>query len=158
MLDQAMNIHTHYITLRRKLISILPYAEVIHVGSTAILGIKTKGDLDINVRVNKRDFSKTLTAIKKLGYHEKNGTLQTNTLRHFKPDKEIDLDVAIQVTVYGSKFDVFVLFGEILRHNKNAKMEYQKIKSLYGKISDVEYREKKSRVINKYLGKVVKLV
>lgn len=40
----------------RKLAQVIPAAEIYHVGSTAIPGTLTKGDLDILVRVSAGDF------------------------------------------------------------------------------------------------------
>ena len=37
---------------KEKLSVVLPYAEIEHIGATSVPGTITKGDLDINVRVN----------------------------------------------------------------------------------------------------------
>jgi GrpB-like predicted nucleotidyltransferase (UPF0157 family) len=41
----------------------LPWAEIEHVGSTAVSGCLTKGDLDVLVRVDREDFDRTALAL-----------------------------------------------------------------------------------------------
>ncbi|MBF0546591.1 MAG: GrpB family protein [Candidatus Riflebacteria bacterium] len=146
-----MTPQTIYHRIRMDLLERMPYSEVIHIGSTAIEGLKTKGDLDINLRVTQDKFWESVNEIIKMGYFELDGTLQCDSLRHLKPINKYEIDVAIQVTVIGSEHDTFVIFNEILRFNNYARKEYEVIKTQYGFIPDDDYREKKAIVINKYL-------
>lgn len=147
-----------YSEIRATILTICDDVEISHIGSTAFQGLKTKGDLDINVRVKKDEFWNVINKIKNLGYYELQGTLQNDVLRHLKPIKKYNIDVAIQVTIFGSEFDTFVLFHEILLANKNARKDYSMVKDLYGNVSDEEYRERKSKVINHYLNSVRDIV
>lgn len=47
-----------------KLKKLLPFAEVHHVGSTAVPGSLTKGDLNINIRVIQEDFDRAVNILK----------------------------------------------------------------------------------------------
>ena len=143
-----------YYEIRKQILSVCSNIEIIHIGSTAIPGLQTKGDLDINVRVQKIDFWDVINIIKNTGYYELDGTLQNDDLRHLKPIKTFNIDTAIQVTTIGSEYDTFVLFNEILLANKNALKDYSNIKKLYGVVSDDEYRNKKSVIIQYYINAI----
>ena len=52
--------------IQEKLTVLLPFADIQHIGATAVLGLLTKGDLDINVRVQSNTFDSAVDALKKL--------------------------------------------------------------------------------------------
>ena len=152
MITRLYNIH------RARIIELCPFAEVIHVGSTAIKGFPTKGDLDINVRVLEEDFQRALELLKN-DYIEKLGTLQCDVLRYLIPIINNEkFDIGIQVTIFGSEYDMFCLFNELLRFNASISDAYSQIKARYGKIPDDEYRKEKTDVISRSLASVKRLV
>ena len=101
-----------YTEIRTTILTICDDVEIYHIGSTAIQELKTKGDLDINVRVKQDEFWNVVNKIKNLGYYELQGTLQNDVLRHLKPINKYNIDVAIQVTIFGRM--VFVLASQLL--------------------------------------------
>lgn len=56
-----------------KLSKAVPSALVDHIGSSAISGAISKGDLDVLVRISKFEFNEALEGIKELGFIEKSG-------------------------------------------------------------------------------------
>ena len=69
-----------FLEVKAKIIEILPNARVEHVGSSAIPGAVSKGDLDIFVGVTQEDFLKAIDLIKHIGFSEKLNTLRTDSL------------------------------------------------------------------------------
>lgn len=54
--------------MKENILAVIPYAEVEHIGSSAIKGAFSKGDLDILVRVKLSEFEGALDAIHLLGF------------------------------------------------------------------------------------------
>lgn len=134
----------------RQLFSVLPEAKIEHVGSSAIAGAISKGDLDIFVGVVKQEFSKALTAIEKLGFQIKQETLRTESLCMLETS-EYDMDVAIQLVELGSQFENFLVFRDRLNADPALIESYNSLKSESTGLSSEEYREKKSEFIRKVL-------
>ncbi|MFB9974358.1 GrpB family protein [Allobacillus sp. GCM10007489] len=62
---------------------LLPEADIQHIGSTAILGSLTKGDLDIQVRVSAAEFLRAVTVLTK-HYEINEGSTKQIHFEHFK--------------------------------------------------------------------------
>ena len=71
---------------RDNLLKILPRADIQHIGSTAIPNAMTKGDLDLQVRVEKDDFQKAVEQLQKL-YEINQPDNWTDNYASFKDDK-----------------------------------------------------------------------
>ncbi|KMK77972.1 GrpB family protein [Alkalihalobacillus pseudalcaliphilus] len=129
--------------LHKKIISErLPFADVQHVGSSAIPNSLTKGDLDIQVRVTPEQFPIAVRALETL-YERNEGSSKTNDFRAFKDDSATP-PLGVQLTVINSDVDFFWKFREILLTNDQYRKEYDQIKKKYeGKDMDT-YREAKS--------------
>jgi GrpB-like predicted nucleotidyltransferase (UPF0157 family) len=96
--------------MKMHLSGLLPRADVQHVGSTAVPGTVTKGDLDINVRVTESDFADTVVILK--SHYEVNQPRNwSDCFASFKDDAR---DLGIQVTVLGSPADDFVVLRDLL--------------------------------------------
>lgn len=129
---------------------LLPDSRVEHIGSSAVVGSLSKGDLDILVAVEQNEFDKTLKVIKSIGFVEKEGTLRTNELCMLITDK-YNYDVAIQLIIEGSEFEDFARFRDILNSNPYLVEEYNQIKLQFFDTKPDIYREKKSIFIKKTL-------
>jgi GrpB protein len=79
--------------LRADLSKVLPAAEVEHIGSSAILGAISKGDLDVLVRVTRNQFPMAIKAIESLGFSIKQGTLRTESLCMLEGPHDVARDV-----------------------------------------------------------------
>jgi len=72
-----------FLSLKEKIHSLLPFSRIEHIGSTAIDGMVSKGDLDIFLGVNKDAHADTVEIIKSLGFEIKQGTLRTEAVHAF---------------------------------------------------------------------------
>ncbi|WP_127531029.1 GrpB family protein [Paenibacillus kobensis] len=131
-----------FVEQRARIKQVVSEADIQHVGSTAIPGTLTKGDLDIQVRVMQENFMIAVRALSTL-YLDNEGSIQTGTFRAFKDDST-DPPLGIQLTVKGSDFDFFYKFRDVLLINEEYRIKYDELKRSYeGKGMEV-YREAKN--------------
>lgn len=110
-----------------KLSKLLPKADIQHIGSTAIPNAMTKGDVDLQVRVNKDDFSKAVRQLKEL-YEINQPDNWTDNYASFKDDKK-DTPVGIQLTIIGSDDDrQFQEQQQLLSSNQKVLERYNQMK------------------------------
>ncbi|MED4071945.1 GrpB family protein [Priestia endophytica] len=134
---------TLFLEEKAKLQSLLPHAEIHHVGSTAIPGSLTKGDVDIQVIVNQEDFNSSKEILVK--YYDVNaGSVSDVTFISFKEDDR-NPPLGIQLTVRNSSLDIFWKITSVLRENENLRQQYDQIKQEFNGRSMEEYREAKER-------------
>ena len=126
---------------KNKITELLPEADIQHVGSSAIPNSLTKGDLDIQVRVNAEQFSNAVVLLSNL-YKSNDGSVKTDTFRAFKDDTTKP-PLGIQLTVINSEFDFFWKFREVLLANNKYRDAYDKLKKEYEAKSMDAYREAK---------------
>ncbi|GIM47285.1 hypothetical protein DNHGIG_28340 [Collibacillus ludicampi] len=126
---------------KERIKELLPDADVQHVGSTAIPGTITKGDLDIQVRVTADVFPDAVKTLTKL-YELNDGSIQTDCFRAFKDDT-FDPPLGVQLTVIGSEHDIFYKIRDVLLNNPMYRKQYNELKRQYeGKDMD-DYRSAK---------------
>lgn len=123
---------------------------IIHIGASSIPGAVSKGDLDVFVGVDKKDFESSLITIKNLGYVEKEGTLRTPQLCMLITEK-YNHDVAIQLVENGSEFEDFLKFKKILSAKPSLVEEYNELKRSSSHLNEDEYRSKKSKWVESLL-------
>ncbi|ASS76791.1 hypothetical protein CIG75_18815 [Tumebacillus algifaecis] len=111
---------------KARIISLLPAAQVEHVGSTAVPGSLTKGDLDIQVRVAKADFERAVELLSEL-YPRNEGNLQTDSFCSFQADQLL-LPLGVQLTAFGSEYDFFWKFREVMLANPSYVDQYNQLK------------------------------
>ena len=139
-------------TVREQIKDILPRARVEHVGSSAVPGCISKGDLDIFVGVDALEFQEVLKKLMKIGFTEKKDTLRTNSLCMMVTN-QFDWDVAIQVVENGTDWENFIHFRDILIANNEINQKYNDLKNACVTNNAKEYRQKKSMFIYEVLGK-----
>ena len=127
---------------------LIPDALVMEVGSTAVRGAIGKEDIDILVRVEKKNFVKVRDILDK--QFERN--LEQISNSEFQGYCVVSsLDVAIQLTIIGSQYDSFERFLNILKTDPSLLKKYNDIKRKWnGKPMD-EYRQAKSDFIESVL-------
>jgi GrpB-like predicted nucleotidyltransferase (UPF0157 family) len=129
--------------LKGRLSRAIPYSEIEHVGSSAIMGALSKGDLDVLVRISKDRFPEAIEAIQSLGFSVKPGTLRTESLCMLEGPNE----VAVQLIEKGSKFEMFVRFRDRMNADPSLVEKYNQLKLSCAGKSPNEYRAIKSKFI-----------
>ncbi len=104
----------------------LPDALVEHVGSTAIRGAMTKGDVDLQVRIPTARFAAAEEALARM-YRRNDGSTRTDSFAAF--EEKGDPDVGVQLTAIGGPFDFFVDLRDRLRRDAASFEAYQALKA-----------------------------
>ncbi|WP_416828139.1 GrpB family protein [Ectobacillus polymachus] len=129
--------------------SFLPYADIRHVGSTAVPGMITKGDLDIQVRVAEKDFEAAKKILDAL-YDRNEGSPTTEHFISFKDDS-IKPPLGIQLTVKDSEFDIFWKITEVLKESESWRSAYNELKQTFEGHDMEEYRKAKSDFLQRLM-------
>jgi len=136
--------------LKLKISLELPTAQIEHIGSSAVEGAISKGDLDIFVGIHSHEFNQSIEKLQGLGFKIKRQTLRTHELCMLECF-DYDIDVGIQLVDLASKHTNFLTFRDALLKNSTLLKEYNQLKLDSGHLSDTQYRVKKSEFINKVL-------
>lgn len=139
-----------YSELELKLLQILPNSRIEHIGSSAIPGVVSKGDLDIFVGVNQDDFLNAIELITSIGFHEKLDTLRTDSLC-MMTTLVYNEDVAIQIVANGTEHESFLTFRDRLRSNSELVSKYNQLKLGCKGMPHDTYRNIKSAFIESVL-------
>lgn len=127
-----------------------PSCELHHVGASAVPGCLTKGDLDINVRVDPGEFAAT-DAILARRFERNPGSVRDEQFSAFVCEDR-ELPIGIQLSARGGTYDIFVPFVVALRNEQALVKRYNALKRRFQGRSMAEYREAKSRFIQDVLG------
>ncbi|BAP15632.1 hypothetical protein AS19_27810 [Alcanivorax sp. NBRC 101098] len=139
-----------YARLAKKIEDLLPNAHVEHIGSSAVDGMISKGDLDIYVEASKKFLDEYERLLLNQGFERKTDTFQSQELRMLVSN-EFDIDVAIQLVDKDSKYTFFKTFRDVLKSSKKERDNYNSLKMSCIPLTQEEYREKKSKFINRIL-------
>lgn len=145
--DAAFSAHSTQIA------AALPAAEIEHVGSTAIPGALTKGDLDLLVRVPTEQFATAVATLRGL-YAVHQPENWTPTYASFVDPRSCDPPVGVQLAVAGSADDaLFAPFRDALIADPALLAQYNALKlSLEG--ADVEhYTDVKGAFVERVLAR-----
>ncbi|SDS49810.1 GrpB domain, predicted nucleotidyltransferase, UPF0157 family [Paenibacillaceae bacterium GAS479] len=123
------NAHQLYQIESARIQALLPEADLQHVGSTAVPGSWTKGDLDIQVRVTKDQFEIAADALFRM-YELNEGSDSTESFRAFKDD-ETSPPLGVQLTVVGSEVDFFYKIRDVLCINDRYRQQYDDLKQRF---------------------------
>jgi GrpB-like predicted nucleotidyltransferase (UPF0157 family) len=104
-------------------------ADIRHIGTTAVPGCLTKGDLDIVVRVEAVDFSVAEAAIATL-LARNTGSTHSDTFSAFE-DRGTTPPLGVQLVVAGVSDDCFHTFAEALRRDPDLLVRYNSLKRQY---------------------------
>jgi GrpB-like predicted nucleotidyltransferase (UPF0157 family) len=129
--------------------SLLPDADIQHVGSTAIPGARTKGDLDIQVRVAGERFAEA-DALLARHFARNEGSERTPEFASFH-DESLPVPLGIQLTAMGGSHDFFSRARDALRASPALLAEYDALKARWEGGSMEAYREEKSAFFAKLL-------
>lgn len=130
-----------------RLAALVPGARIEHVGSTAVAGSLTKGDLDICVIVTANDLDAATTTL--AGTHQVHQRENwTEGLASFIAPPEDGVEIGVQLIVSkGIEEDWFIGWRERLRSDPELRARYDRVKQdhVSGLIED--YRGAKEHLI-----------
>ena len=138
-----------FISQKELIQNLIPNADVQHVGSTAIPNSLTKGDIDIQIRVSKVQFTQAAEALSTI-YESNEGSVKTNEFRAYNDDANTP-SLGIQLTVKGSELDFFWKFRDVLLQNDQYRIEYDELKRSFEGLEMEAYREAKSHFFSKLM-------
>jgi len=136
---------TAFVNLRSSILAALPYAAVEHVGSTAVPGCLTKGDLDLSIVVSQQQFPQALVILD--ATFEPNTGSDRNTEFAAFVDNSYQLPVGLQLAVAGTEADSFVAWRELLLKSADTVERYNHLKSKHQGGDMEQYRAEKSAFI-----------
>ncbi len=131
-----------------RILEILPHAQIEHIGSTAIRGSLTKGDLDVLVRVSSHDFQESDRALGTI-FKRNKGSDRTEAFSAFL-DSSTSPKLGVQLVVAGTEFDTFVKWVEQLESDRDLRNAYDDLKARFHGKDMKKYREAKSEFIVKH--------
>ncbi|NUF17192.1 GrpB family protein [Acinetobacter lactucae] len=129
--------------------TLLPFAKIEHIGSSAIPNVISKGDLDIYIEVKPEHFEFAIGQLKTLNFIEKQNTLRTHELCMLESLNNDD--VAFQIVVTDSVFAFFLTFRNKLMDSPTLVNEYNQLKLQCSHLDHDQYRKIKSDFINRVL-------
>jgi GrpB-like predicted nucleotidyltransferase (UPF0157 family) len=132
------------------LLSLLPGAQVEHIGATAVAGALTKGDLDISVQVPAGDFSNAVQLLKQR-FTIKQPENWSAEFASFGDDSNYELRLGIQLVVKGSSDDIFVFLRDYLNAHPDVVGAYNQLKREHFGGSQQDYWEAKENFFAKIL-------
>ncbi len=129
---------------------VAPEAAVEDMGGTAVPGLLTKGDVDVNVRVDRVEFDRTV-AFLRLHFHVHQPGNWTDGYASFADDKTYPLPVGVQVTIRGHRDDRFLSHRDRLAGDRALIERYNELKREYEGAPMVAYRQAKWAFIAQHL-------
>jgi GrpB-like predicted nucleotidyltransferase (UPF0157 family) len=127
--------------------ALLPAARVEHIGSTAVPGSLTKGDLDLCVVVEDAEFDAAArTLSERLAIHQPENW--SPTLASFTAPSEDGIDIGVQLVPAGSRDErLFIGWRDRLRADPELRTRYDELKLRHGGDGMDVYRDAKERLI-----------
>jgi GrpB-like predicted nucleotidyltransferase (UPF0157 family) len=139
-------------TERKKLLRLLPEADVQHVGSTAVPDSLTKGDLDIQVRVAAADFADAEAV---LASHYQRNTKSDRAIGFASfTDTKAQPPLGVQLTAVDSPEDRFYRFRDVLKAHPPLREAYDTLKRGWEGRPMAGYRAEKAAFFDE-LGKII---
>jgi GrpB-like predicted nucleotidyltransferase (UPF0157 family) len=135
--------------LKAELVTLIPGADIQHVGSTAIPGSLTKGDLDIQVRVLAPTYPAAKQRLSEV-YDVNEGGFVAEDAVSFE-DYSGTPSVGIHLTVIGGCADIQWRFRDLLVASESLRREYDDLKRQFEGQSMASYREAKEGFVTRVL-------
>jgi GrpB-like predicted nucleotidyltransferase (UPF0157 family) len=136
-------------TLRRRLEAAIQGADIQHVGSTAIPGSLTKGDLDVQIRVVAAEYCAAKERLCRL-FDVNVGGFVADDATSFE-DYRTEPPTGIHLTVIGGSADTQWLFRDRLIASEVLRREYDELKRQFEGSSMAKYREAKETFVDRVL-------
>ena len=144
-----------------KLRKILPKdIKIEHVGSTSVPGLGGKGIMDIAVHLKKKDLTKVIAKMKKVGFEYKHQPgddrrkFMQKIIKHKGEERRVHIHLTPDIEFWTS----YVSFRDYLRKNKKARETYARIKkegAKHAKGEGKKYAAYKHKIIQKIARKAL---
>lgn len=134
---------------KERIQSLLPEADIQHIGSTAIQNSMTKGDLDIQVRISAERFPMAVDRLSRV-YDTNEGSTHTATFAAFKDDS-LDPPLGVQLTVIGGEEDFFWKLRDFFKARDNYRQQYDDLKRQFEGRSMDDYITAKGQFIERLM-------
>jgi GrpB-like predicted nucleotidyltransferase (UPF0157 family) len=131
--------------LRATLLPIVEGAEIHHVGSTAIPGSLTKGDLDVQIRVTEELFELLRSRLIALYLVNEGGFVGPDAISF--EHKENNVPVGIHLTVMDGSCDLQQKFRDRLLASELLREEYDNLKRHFDGRPMKDYRDAKEKFV-----------
>lgn len=138
-----------FLSVMRRICAALPNSEIHHIGSTAIPGSLTKGDLDVLVRVDQTSFQEADQVLAEM-FGRNVGSDRTESFSSFADSSESP-DLGVQLVVKDSEHDNFTRWADMLRKNNELRASYDELKAQFHGGDMSEYRTAKDEFISRNL-------
>jgi GrpB-like predicted nucleotidyltransferase (UPF0157 family) len=136
--------------LRGDLDQLVPALDIEHIGATSLPDGLTKGDVDVNLRVDAGQFDHVVAMLStRFGIAQPQNW--TATYASFSDDRRA-LPVGIQVTVKGSNDDFLVMLRDRLRSDADLRREYNHLKHQNSSAGADVYWQAKNDFLQRLLG------
>jgi GrpB-like predicted nucleotidyltransferase (UPF0157 family) len=135
--------------VRSHLETLVPSADVQHVGSTAIPGSLTKGDLDVQVRVPYSEYEAAKEKLSRV-YGINTGGFASHDAISFE-DLGGQHSLGIHLTVIGGTADIQWKFRDALVASAVLRERYDQLKRKFEGRSMESYREAKAEFVSRVL-------
>lgn len=134
---------------KRELEGLVPDSDIHHVGSTAVPGSLTKGDLDIQIRVNVEQYSLAKERLCQVYSVNEGGFVTTDAISF--ADYSTEPSVGIHLTVIGGSCDIQYKFRDLLLKSASLRKQYDDFKFQFEGGSMEAYRNAKADFIERVL-------
>ena len=148
--DLAPRVQPTLARLSAQLNSLLPDVSLHHIGSTAIPGALTKGDVDVLFRVSPECFQAIVTVLSR-HFTIKQASNWTSEFASFGDDSAYELPVGIQVVVEGSNLDFFLFLRDHFILNPEALRQYNLLKIAHADKGEHGYWKAKDEFLARIL-------
>ena len=115
---------------RRKILHLVPTAEVEHIGATSVPRLLTKGDLDLQVSVFLQEFNQAIVLLR-TEYSDHQLENWTESCASFKDERDSDIPVGVQLVIRGSESDIFVKSRDLLLAQPEKVEELNRLKQCH---------------------------
>ncbi|WP_153461974.1 GrpB family protein [Sediminibacillus terrae] len=126
----------------------LPQADIHYIGSTAVRDSLTKGDVDLQVRVDQQDFPEAKKALQGM-YDVNKGSFRTSFFCGF--EGEDVLPVGVQLTVIESEADHFLKTTGFFQAHPSYNEAYDQLKKQFDGKEMEHYRNAKAEFLTDIL-------
>jgi acyl-CoA thioester hydrolase len=130
--------------LRAALRALAPYADVEHVGATAVPGLPTKGDLDLQVRVHRERFDDAKATLAQ-HFRPYDHAYQAPDGASFEVEHPL-VPAMLHLTVIDSDADEQWVFRDLLREDEALSSSFRQLRHAYAGRPMAEWRAAKAQV------------